>query len=214
MRNIQDTLMSQYANSPIICSLITGLNDCLDPDGNVNTFYDLAFNIMTAKGFGLDVWGRIVGVGRNVPIPTEQEEDVFGFDTVPISYSPFNNYPFSYSESMGYGSFRLMDSQYRTIILIKAASNIVLATAPNINKFLKTIFGDKRAYFLLTGHMKAQYLFEFQLSNFERNIVYSLNILPRPSGVLVGIYETPVNTTFGFLDSGFQPFNQGVFFSG
>ncbi len=214
MKNIQNTLMSQYANSPIICRLISGLNDCLDPNQNIKSFYDLAFNVMTAKGLGLDIWGRIVGVYRNVSIPVEQEEDVFGFETDPDTYSPFNVYPFNYDDSMGYSSFKLMDDQYRIIILLKAASNIVLATAPSINKFLKMIFGNKRAYFLITGHMKAQYFFEFYLTNFERNIAYRLNILPRPSGVLLGFYEVSVDSTFGFFGSNLQPFNQGVFYSG
>lgn len=214
MKNIQDTLMSQYANSQIICSLINGLNDCLDPEGNIQDFYDLAFNVMTAKGFGLDIWGEIVGVSRNVPTPVDQKEDVFGFKTEPQSYSPFNVSPFNYGESTDYASFLLMDKQYREIVLIKAAANIVLATAPNINKFLKMIFEDKRAYFLITGHMKASYVFEFNLSSFQRNIAYNLNILPRPSGVLLGFNEVSVSDTFGFLGSELQPFNQGVFIYG
>lgn len=71
MENIQETLMSQYANSPIICNLIDGMNDCLDPSETIETFYELAFNVNTVKGFGLDIWGRIVGVNRNINMSSD-----------------------------------------------------------------------------------------------------------------------------------------------
>ncbi len=62
--NIVDTLLSQYANSPIIVGLLEGLEECLNPSTTIDAFYDDIFNVLTAKGYGLDVWGRIVGIGR------------------------------------------------------------------------------------------------------------------------------------------------------
>lgn len=152
MENIQETLMSQYANSPIICNLIDGMNDCLDPSETIETFYELAFNVNTVKGFGLDIWGRIVGVNRNINMSSDVK--TFGFETGDKSFYPFNNYPFS-AAGAGYDAYQLTDSKFRTLIMIKAASNIVYATAPNINRFLRLIFPKKRSYYLITGHMKA-----------------------------------------------------------
>ena len=209
MKNIQDTLMSQYANSPIICSLIEQMNQCIDPEKNINDFYQIAFNIKTAKGFGLDIWGRIVGVNRNINIVTDNLK-VFGFETGVTSFYPFNNKPFS-AAGMKYSAYKLTDEKFRILIMIKASSNILYATAPNINRFMKIIFPDKRSYFLLTGHMKARYFFEFILNPFERHIVYNLQLLSRPSGVLLDYKEVPRTSVFGFSGSGFQPFNHGAF---
>ncbi|MDS7935679.1 DUF2612 domain-containing protein [Acinetobacter sp. V91_7] len=207
MKNIQDTLMSQYANSPIICQLIEGLNCCIDPSKDIEGFYHLAWDLNTAQGFGLDMWGRIVGVDRNIGAPNPEAE-TFGFKTRIASFYPFNQRPFS-AAGTKYASFNLNDRQFRTLILVKAASNIVLATAPNINRFLKLLF-DQRCYFLIIGHMKARYLFEFNLRAFERLLVYKLELLPRPSGVLVDYKEIVTKNIFGFAGTGFQPFNQGV----
>ena len=87
-----------------------------------------------------------------------------------------------------FSSYKLKDSDYRKLIMIKAASNIVYATAPNINRFIKTVFG-KRCYFLLLGGMQAAYYFEFKLNYFERYLVHTLQILPVPCGVAVEMFE-------------------------
>ena len=201
--------MSQYANSPIICSLIKGLNDCLDPGATIEEFYDIGWNVKTAQGFGLDIWGRIVGVGREINM-TPDDARVFGFETGDASFYPFNNRPFS-AAGAGYGAYQLTDEKYRTLIMIKAAANIVYATAPNINRFMKMIFPDKRCYYLITGHMMARYFLEFVPNSFERHIIYNLQLLPRPSGVLLDYRELPPENFFGFSGTGFQPFDQGVF---
>ncbi|WP_218921016.1 DUF2612 domain-containing protein [Acinetobacter larvae] len=200
--------MSQYANSPVLLKMIEGLNECIDPSKNIDDFYRIVWNVHTAKGFGLDLWGRIVGINRNIGT-SSPEAEAFGFKSKKPSFYPFNQRPFS-GAGTKFASFKLSDEQYRRLILIKAAANLTLATAPNINKFLKMIFND-RCYFLITGHMTARYVFEFKLSPLERIIVFKLNLLPRPSGVLVEYLESPIGKIFGFSGTGFQPFNQGVF---
>ena len=207
MEKIQDTLQSQYANSPIICSLISEINSCIDPENDINDFYRLAWNIQSAEGFGLDIWGRIVGVGRVVALSTNSK--TFGFESGAPSFYPFNNKPFSASGT-DFGSHQLADDKYRLLIMIKAASNIVYATAPNINRFMSMIFPGKRCYYLITGHMEARYFLEFIPNIFERHIIYNLQLLPRPSGVLVDYREVPRDTVFGFSGTGFQPFNNGT----
>lgn len=68
MQNYIDTIMSQYANSPIITGLIEGINTMIDPTTDLTNFYNMVMNLNTATGYGLDAWGRIVGVGRNVSV--------------------------------------------------------------------------------------------------------------------------------------------------
>ena len=70
------TVMSQYANSPILDQLIDRFNDCINPTVNIKSFYDNIWNVETATGYGLDVWGRIVGVTRILNIPSGK---FFGF---------------------------------------------------------------------------------------------------------------------------------------
>lgn len=201
-----DTLLTQYANSPVIVGLLEGLNEAIDPSINIEAFYDTVFNLSTAEGYGLDIWGRIVGVNRNVPYAVGSDP-LFGFNGT--GFKPFNVAPFNGSGS-GFSAYQLPDDKFRQLIIIKAYSNILYATAPNINKFLYYIF-KKLCYYSVLGGMHAQYIFEFSPDAFERLIIFYLNILPVPCGVSVEYKITATGETFGFNGSGLQPFNQGVF---
>lgn len=64
MKNVEQTIISQYANSPTLLKLIRNFNDYIDPTCDIDNFYDFIWNVDTAQGFGLDIWGRIVGVSR------------------------------------------------------------------------------------------------------------------------------------------------------
>ena len=61
MRNLKDTVISQYAHSPVMLSLIQSWNDAIDTAADLQAFYDTVWNVSTAQGFGLDIWGAIVG---------------------------------------------------------------------------------------------------------------------------------------------------------
>ena len=73
MINIKETVISQYANSPIICRLISNFNESLDPSKDIKLFYDLFWNLETAQGVGLDFWGRVVGISREVIIDDKNQ---------------------------------------------------------------------------------------------------------------------------------------------
>ena len=64
MENVNETILAQYANDPSMNTIIAGFNQAIDPAALVDLFYAQVFNPQTAIGWGLDVWGRIVGVGR------------------------------------------------------------------------------------------------------------------------------------------------------
>lgn len=209
MERIEDTLSSQYANSSNLYQILDSFNTAVDPKKNIDEFYRLIMNVKTAQGVGLDIWGIIVGVGRAIAMPNP-DYDYFGFDGTD-KYTPFNDASF-YGSDGAQSSYNMPDESYRRVIMIKAYSNILLATAPNINKFLKFAFTRGRSYFLITGHMEAAYVFEYALNDFEKNLIYNYNLLPRPSGVLIKIREVP-SSYFGFAGTGFQPFGQTPFYS-
>lgn len=60
----RQTILSQYANSDRITGLVETFFSAVDQTANFDAFYDKIWNLQTAEGFGLDVWGRIVGVNR------------------------------------------------------------------------------------------------------------------------------------------------------
>ena len=75
MQNWDQTLLSQYANSPIINALISSFNAAVDPTADLTNFQNYIWNVNSAVGGGLDIWGAIVGVSRNIPNYTETLSD-------------------------------------------------------------------------------------------------------------------------------------------
>ena len=207
MIDVQKTVISQYAHSPVILELINRLNQCLCPADKIAEFYDLVWNIETAQGYGLDVWGQIVGMERNFKMVSEGEylgfaDGFLAFDDGVWSRGAGNT-----------GVYTMSDNAYRQMILIKAMKNIMYATAYNINRLLMAMFEKRgRAYFYKTGTMTARYIFEFDLTNEERAILLQSDILPRPSGVLIDFLEPSRSKYFGFDEAGYSPFNNGVFY--
>lgn len=205
---IEKTIMSQYANSPRLMSIISGLWAAIDPAKFTDDFYRLVMDIPNANSYGLDIWGRIVGIGRTVTFVNPAGE-YFGFED---GFYPFNERPFS-APGSGTDTWELTNDAYRELILLKALSNIVYASAPNINALMRAMF-DKPCYCLITGHMQMRYVFEFELSPYQHHLVYETDILPRPCGVEISIIiSADPAGLFGFYGSGLQPFGQGVFYN-
>lgn len=183
MQNVEQTIISQYGNSATISQLIANMNANIDPSADLNNFYSTVWNVNTAEGFGLDIWGRIVGLPTGRYIYTN-----------PVTV--------------------LNDTQFRTIILLKALSNISITSSPTFNRLLQNLFaGRGRCYVSDQGSMQMRYTFEFALQPYEIQIMSQPGIFLRPAGVQVGILIITV-PCFGFKEAGTitaAPFGQAPF---
>lgn len=112
--------------------------------------------------------------------------------------------------------FTLTDNQFRQLIKIRAFATRWDGTALSMNEFLKDLYKDRgRAYMLDRQNMTVQvYVFMFQLEPWERYLFLTQDVLPRPAAVGTDIYELSPGELFGFEGTEFQPFNQGVFWTG
>jgi hypothetical protein len=99
-------IQSQYAASKRIAALCAGYQQHIDPSLDVDLFYGEMFHLLSAAGVGLDNWGRILGIGRNIP-------------TIDKS-----------------GILTLEDEYYRMLLLYKAMANISPSTARAQNELL------------------------------------------------------------------------------
>lgn len=194
MLNVEQTIISQYGNSATITQLVRNLNTYIDPRTDFDTFYSFVWNVETARGFGLDIWGRIVQVSRTINVPS---------DTPNPGYLPFTP-----------GVVTLTDDQYRAVILVKALANITDGTARSINQVLQNLFVSRgRCYVNDLGAMTMRYAFEFYLAPWEYVIIAQGGLAPRPAGVLATVVQAIPSQTFGFAESlQLQPFDQGTFY--
>jgi len=177
--------LAQYANSPIIDALLDYMNQWIDPAVDVDNFYNYVWNVYTAQGFGLDIWGRIVGAPRTIVLSDPLL--YFGFNEGNPSWYPFNNEPF-YNGPVHGQQYTLNDDSFRLFILTKALANISNFTAPNINALLSFMFPNRGScYVLETGSMQLQYKFNFTLQPWELSVLAQPALMPRPAGVGITI---------------------------
>ncbi len=170
------TVLSQYANSVVLTTLVDDFAQWLDPASRFNAFYSLMWNIDTAVGYGLDVWGRILGVGRVLQVPTGS---YLGFVSDSFA-SPFG-FGIWYSGNRSTTNVALTDEAYRRLLLAKAALNITNASIPAINSILLNLFGQ--GYVRDNLNMTITYVFSVALTPVETAIVFQSGVLPKPAGV-------------------------------
>lgn len=181
--SIWTTIVSQYANSPRLVAMIQNFQDAVDQTKNLDAFFDLIWNVNTAVGYGLDVWGRIVAVNRVLKLV--QGPPWFGFDEG-VDYQPFGPGglgPF-YSGQKLTDNFILSDDGFRVLILAKAFSNICDGSSRSINRLLQMLFGTTgKAYVRDNLDMSFDYVFEFQPTALQYAILVNSGVFPKPVGV-------------------------------
>jgi hypothetical protein len=183
--DVWKTILSQYANSSILTRLIENMDSYLDQSTNFDAFFDLIWNVDTAQGYGLDVWGRIVNVSRTLSVSTGG--DFFGFQEAGGSAQPFNQAPFFSGQQIS-DNFILTDSAYRTLIFAKALANICDGSIPAINQILLNLFPHRGNCYVVDGlNMTMTFKFDFVLSPVELALISQSGVLPKSTGVSLSV---------------------------
>ena len=228
MKDINQTIITQYGDSPILHALIESFNDCIDPTKDFNEFLRVFWDLRTAEGLGLDFWGKVVGVSRNLKIP--KKRNYFGFSQKSRNFSNgvffaplhkkryFGFHPKNanfYNGTFGAFdtnelnnttevtlSYRLDDTKYRKLIIAKALANISNTSSHSVNKILNIIFvGRGRCWVQDFGGMAIIYHFEFALEDWEKAMITQSNVLPSTTGVRKYAIFGKVSGYFGFKNN-------------
>lgn len=182
MRDWIKTVISQYGNSPTLLAIIETFNESIRPDVDIDNFYNTVWNIDTAEGFGLDIWGRIVGLptGRYIytnPVTVLQDPQfkililVKAFSNISVTSAPTFN-------------------------------QILQTLFP----------GRGRCYVNDQLNMQMRYTFEFQPEPWEIAVMGNPQIFLRPAGVQVGIFVISLPAFgFSEAGSSASPWNQAPF---
>jgi hypothetical protein len=178
------SIISQYANSPILTGIILSFAAAMDPTEDFENFFDLMMNVLTAQGYGLSVWGRIVNAPRTLPVSV-MGQPTFGFQEPGNDWVGFGQAPF-FSGSSPTQNVTLTDSQYRPLVLAKAATNIWPGSIPAYNAILLMLFqGRGTPYVRDNGNMSITLVFPFALTALDLAVINS-GVLPLPTGVVIG----------------------------
>ena len=206
--DIAETVQSQYATSKRMRAVIDAFWQAINPKSDIDLLYKKLVNPRTAEGVGLDIWGRIVAIGRSY-LAVDDDTPYFGFDPPEgvknERLNSFGNAPF-YKQVMG--KVRLADTMYRTYVFLKALINISNSSLASLNQAVKLLFPDADIQILHTGTMVLRVLVLSPLSESDKAALDNLSWIP--AGVGLEMYQV-ITPTFGFAGTGLKNFNNGTF---
>lgn len=181
------TVLSQYANSPTLTALLADFSAWFDARQDLDNFFDWVFNLQSAQGFGLDIWGRVLQVGRvyNVADPYH-----FGFNEAQgspvLDVGAFGQGVFWLPPSGPTGNVALADNAYRTLLFAKAFSLTCNTSAAALNALMRLLFPSRgNAYVRDNGAMSITYVMDFPITPVEQTVVITSGVLPAPNGCSV-----------------------------
>ena len=202
------TVQSQYAASPRILALAAQYWQLLDPTPSADLMISKMIDPSTAAGYGLDVWGRIVGIKRAlVPVGG----DYLAFAPPSGVSNPdgnsWNNAPFNPVNSAGYAS----DAIYRVYVYVKAMLNIGNGSLADLNRYFSLLFPGSGIKIIHSGTMIIRVLdFTARLTAADILALRTLDWVPLGVGWQLWQGEPDC---FGFAGSELQPFDQAPFLS-
>ena len=201
------TVQSQYSASPRILALAALYWDKLNPAEEIQSLLDNMLNVATAKGYGLDVWGRIVGIKRaTVPVSGEY----LAFDPEPLDNplgDSWNNAPFNPLTAQGLAT----DPVFRVYVMVKAMMNIGNGSLADLNKYFSLMFPNSGIKVIHAGTMIIRVL-DYDAVLTDAAILALKSIDWVPAGVGWQVWQGAPDC-FGFLGSELQPFDQAPFIS-
>lgn len=204
-----ETVQSQYSASEAIRWLCQYDAALLSPVSPISLFRNFIFNPLTAAGFGLDVWGRIVGITRTYEVESKEWLGFEGSETRGFDQAPM------WAGVPVYEGVTLGDLSFRDLIFYKAAANIGSADAAALNALLQRMFPGEMIYVLDLGGMAIRLMVGTSLSDAWWAILQQYGLIARGAGVGVEIMRyDPDAAYFGFNGSGGVGFDQGPFWAG
>lgn len=206
--DIAETVQSQYATSKRMRAVIDAFWQAINPKSDIDLLYKKLVNPRTAEGYGLDVWGRIVAIGRSY-LAVDDDTPYFGFDPPEgVKNERLNSFGNASFYKAIYGKVELADTMYRTYVFLKALINISNSSLASLNRMVKLLFPDADIQILHTGTMVLRVLILSPLSESDKAALDNLPWLP--AGVGLEMYQV-ITPTFGFAGTGLKNFNNGTF---
>lgn len=210
--NWRETILAQYANSDRITGLIETFFDATDQTANFDAFWDNIWNLNTAIDYGLDVWGRIVGINRVLQVADSQ---YFGFaeagDALPFGDARFAGWTdhFGFAEAGDAQPFGQAPF---------GAQKTFLGVDPTAGGGIFYVGGRLTSNYALSDEAYRQLIYAKAAANITDGSIPAinrilLNIFPGRGNCYV--QEGAVPSYFGFAEAtNAQPFGQAPFYNG
>ena len=155
-------------------------------------FLDIQNILNIDESKDLDLIGRVVGIGRI-------------YEDKPISYRSVgnekancgNSYAMCHPVSWG-SAPDLADKYYRKILKAKVVKNNSDVTIPDIERGVKSFVSSSNVHVIDNQDMTFNLVFIGALTDIERDVIKSYDVIPRPAGVeFAGYTETAISARLG-----------------
>lgn len=188
---LQPYVLSQYSASPTITQILKDFRDNIDPQADINLFMEKMMDIETAAGFGLDVWGNILNIGRTVTVNGTARTLTDAQYRKLLMYKALANITDSSLASLNKMLPLLFDD---ASFIVK---NVIVEGTSGTQKYNQQ-------------PMRVRYTIDGDLSETDAALFAVGGALSLSAGVGWSLVAA-VGKVFGFDGSGLQPFDRGTF---
>lgn len=179
--NLLQAILWQYEDAEKLLSIARAKQAWIENNQTEfwSSWYRDVFNIETANAFGLSVWGRILNIKMQVVEAPQPDKIAFGFGEFNAN---FNNGNFGVLNDQNVG---LTLEQQRTVVRMRYFQITSRCTIPEINEFLKGLFGDQGTVYVIDTYDMSfvTFLFTFTPDSHLQFILENYDLLPRPASV-------------------------------
>ena len=180
--DIDPTIIRQYFTSPRLRRILEDYRDNLDPTPFIELLTENWLDPRTATQWGLDIWGRIVGVSRYLSVSADKfigYEEAGDLTTDTYGYAIWYN-GFDASGTTLY----LADDLFRQLIYAKAWSNNSDRSIRSLNGCLQMLFGSSGGAYAQDNHDGTiTIVMNFIPTAAQTAIITQTDVLPVRAGV-------------------------------
>lgn len=187
-------IQGQYKNTNIE-TLLKGLDKVFTKHTTnlINHCINDVYNLKTAKGYGLDMWGKLLGFPRYLPTKEAPENIKPENNALSFNEKTFYKVQFGYVDLDAFTYLRLADDMYKVMlncVLLKTTTDCSLESINAYCKHLFTQMGGS-AFIRDSEDMEFTYfIFRFKMPDWFKYIIDNYDILPRAAGVGMKYFES------------------------
>lgn len=200
----------QYDNAPYLNEVMDLFDSFVKENGENfwKKWESNVFNLKTANTFGLEVWGRILGVERTMLSP-----DNFGIDNDGnlrlfnigtrqwyLIWQANPQYRVSLDGINQVSNIGISDETYRRVLLSRFFTYYMRGTLPEIQTYFELLFPESQVQVSSNNDMTYDIIFLNALSNEDFNVLTLDGIIPEVAGVRAN--RITISRTFGFRNEG------------
>lgn len=179
--DIDPTIIRQYFTSPRLRRILEDFRDNLDPVPFIDLLTENWLDPRTATQWGLDIWGRIVGVSRYLSV---QPDEFIGYEEAGDITTNTYGYAIWYNGFTSSGTtLYLADELFRQLIYAKAWANNSDSSIRSINGCLQMLFASSGVSYAQDNHDGSiTIVLEFTPNEAQIAILTEADVLPVRAG--------------------------------